>query len=168
MALKIGYQGRAVCRAAFLTADGIDMQINVLKSKSADNRSGKRNSRCIRSGIFRAEGFGSELEELTASARLRLLMAEAGNYIVILKRHSVRALTVLNYSSCYRSSSLGAKRNRAALISILESIHLLLNDVGSIADTAHEELGILKGGSSYLTVTVLLRLFSHHALYVAE
>ena len=160
-------KGAAVVGTALLTAYGIDVELYVLKSESRQYCVCKRDRGRIGRGAKATEHLGTELIELTASARLRLLVAEAGDEIVILKRHSVRAFTVLDNSSRDGCRALGTKRNAPALVSVLEGVHLLLYYVGGVTNASYEELGVLKGRRSYLAKAVFLCLLAHYTLYVS-
>ena len=80
-----------------------------------------------------AEHLGSELIEFAAASRLRLLVAEAVYYVEQAKRHRIRALAVLDDGADNSRRSLGTERESSAL-SVLKGIHLLLYDVGRLAD----------------------------------
>ena len=155
-------------RSALLAADGIEVKLNVFKPEPFENRGGKRNCGCIRGRALRAEHLSAELEELAASACLRLFVPEAGDYIIILKRHRVGAFTVFNNSSCNRGCSLGAKRNRAVFLSVAEGIHFLLNNVRRVTDASDEKLGVFKRGRADFSVSVFFSLLTHNPLYISE
>ena len=157
-----------VAGTALLTSDRIEVKLHVLESEAAKNRICKCDCGSICGRTLGAECLGTELEELAASARLGLLMTEAGDDIVILKRHRIGALSVLDYSSGNGCRALGTKRDRAVLLSVCECVHFLLHNVGGVANASYKKLGILKGGCADFAVAVLLRLLTHDSLYVTE
>ena len=160
-------ESRTVGGTAVLTADRVHVELYVGKAESVEHRICKSDGSSIGSGAGGAKHLSTELNELAASACLGLLVTEAGHDIIILKRHGVGALAVLNKCAGNAGGTLGTERNASALITVCKGIHLLLHNVGRITNTANKKLGILEGGSSDLAVTVVLGLLTHNLFYVS-
>ena len=90
--------------------------------------------------------------ELSEAACLGLLITEAGGHIEDLEGQCIVEQTMLDQSADSACGTLGLEGDGAVAF-ILEGIHFLLDDVGSIADSAVKEFGMLKGRRTDLLIT---------------
>ena len=139
-----------VFRSALGAADRIYMKRGILYAELLYKRIRHGYDREIRRRVRCAEHLGSELIEFAAS-RLRLLVAEAVYYVEQAKRHRIRALAVLDDGADNSRRSLGTERESSAL-SVLKGIHLLLYDVGRLADAAGKQPELLECRRSYFRI----------------
>ena len=86
-----------------------------------------------------------DLGELAVASRLRALVAEEGPRGPELHRLRQLVHAVLEVGAANRGCGLRAQGEPAPAL-VLEAEHLLLDDVGRLADPAGEELGLLEGG----------------------
>jgi hypothetical protein len=84
------------------------------------------------------------LVELPVAARLRALVPEEGPRVPELHGLGPLLHAVLEIRPADRRRPLRAQRQAAAAL-VLEGEHLLLDDVGGLADPSGEELGVLEG-----------------------
>ena len=106
---EVIYKRRAIRRAAILTAYRIYVEPDLFNSEAAENRRGESYRRGVRRRVKRAEHLGPELEELTRSARLRLLMPKAGDDVVVFQRHGIGAPAALDKRADNRRRALRAQ-----------------------------------------------------------
>jgi hypothetical protein len=90
-----------------------------------------------------ADRLGADLPELAEAAGLRLLLAEERAEVPELDRLRLLVHAVLEVGADDRRGALGAQRHGAPA-RVVEGVHLLLDDVGRLADAAREELGVLE------------------------
>ena len=98
----------------------------------------------VHRGIVGADGLGPDLPELPEAPGLRLLLAVVAAQVPELHRLGQRVHAVLEVGAADGRGALRAQGQRAPA-GVLEGVHLLLDDVGGLADPAGEELGGLEG-----------------------
>ena len=91
-----------------------------------------------------ADRLGADLVELAVAPRLRALVAEERARVPELHRLRELVHAVLEVGAADRRRPLRAQGEAAPAL-VLEAEHLLLDDVGGLADAAGEELGVLEG-----------------------
>ena len=91
----------------------------------------------------RSDHLGVDLRELPIAAGLWALVAEEGALGPELHRLRELLHAVLEIGAADRGGRLGPQRQGAATL-VLEGEHLLLDDVGGLADAAGEEIGVLE------------------------
>ena len=96
-------------------------------------------------GIVGADRLGADLPELAEAPGLRLLLAGERPEVPQLHRLGQLVHAVLEVGAADRRGALGAQRHALAP-ALVERVHLLLDDVGRLADAAGEELGVFEGG----------------------
>ncbi len=101
-----------------------------------------------------------DLMELPVAPALRPLVAEHGAYGPQPARRLVGKV-VLDDRTHHTGGELGAEREVLAIQAILERVHLLLDDVGDLADALHEELGVLDDRRTDLLVAVAPQPVGH-------
>ena len=105
------------------------------------------------SGPAIAERLDADLVELPVAPALRPLVAEH-------RAHVVQALAavvehrVLDRGAHHAGRALGAQRERVAVHAVVEGVHLLLDDVGHLAQAAHEQRRGLDDGRADVAVAV--------------
>ena len=102
-----------------------------------------------------AERLHVELMELPVAARLRPLVAEHRAHRVQLDGLGLHVEAVLDVRAQLGGRRLRTKGERIAP-AILEGVHLLLHDVGDLADPAREELRALEDRQTDLAIAVRL------------
>ena len=155
MGREIFHQGRAIARTALGTADGVDVQLDVGQTQLTEQGIGYGNAGGVSGRRFGAVELGTELVELTGTAGLGCLTAEAADDIEELEGHGIRAAAVLDDGTGDGCGTLGTQGDGTALVAaVKEGVHLLLYHVGGVADTAAEKLGCFKGGGADLVKAV--------------
>ena len=99
--------------------------------------------------------FGAELVELPESPRLRPLVAKPRAQVEETREVAAAPHVVLDERARDRRRPLGPQR-QAASLAIGERVHLLLHDVGRLADGAREERRVLEERSANLLVAEAL------------
>ena len=135
------------------TADGIEMQLQLLQAESAQEFDGKHDDFCVNCRTCLAQSLHAELVELAVASRLRTIIAEHRADVEELHESVRRIELVLQVRAHDRSRILGPQR-KAALTSIGERIHLLFHDVGRLADAAQEKLRMLENRRADFMVPV--------------
>ena len=100
-----------------------------------------------------AERFHVELMELAIPTRLGPLVPEHGPHGVQLDGFRMHEETVLDVRAQEPGRRLGPQRHGVAT-AILKRVHLLLDDVGRLADGPGEQLSTLKDRQANLLVAV--------------
>ena len=133
--------------SAFRTADGVDFELDAFDLELVKNLADHCDHFSIRSGRSSADKFRTELMEFAESSCLGFFITEAAGEIACLHRKSTVEKSVLNKGAHASCGSLRTESD-GALAFIEESVHLLLNNVGGIADTSCKEFGMFKGGEA--------------------
>jgi len=112
-----------------------------------------------------AQRLDVDLVKLAVTSFLRLLVAEHGTrgpeLLPLVVQEPVRY-------PCAHHARGGFRPQRQALaVAVLEGIHLLLDDVGHLADRTAEELGVLDDRQADLAVAVVLDEVAHGVLEIA-
>ena len=96
-------------------------------------------------GIRVAQGLDAELVVLAEAAGLRPLVPEHGAEVV--HAHGLRQIVhaVLQVGAADRRCSFGPQGN-AVTATVLEGVHLLFDDIGTLAHGPDEEIGVFEGG----------------------
>ena len=97
----------------------------------------------VDAGFRHVERLGTDLPELARATLLRTLVAKHRTGVVELGALAVRGQVVLERRAHHACGALGTQRDRAAAL-VLERVHLLRDDVGRLADTASEDVGVLE------------------------
>ena len=93
--------------------------------------------------ILCAVALHTELMELPESARLRLFIAIAGGQIIRLDGQGIVVQPMLEECPRRTGCSLGTQGDAVAALG-QEGVHLLLHDIGGIADAALKKVGVLE------------------------
>ena len=101
----------------------------------------------------RADRLYAELVVLAQSARLGPFIAEDGGEVAQLLHHALGAEVVLDEGADDGRSALGTE-GQAAAAAVLEGVHLLVDQLGPLADAAREQLGLFEEGGANLAVAV--------------
>ena len=147
--LKICLERLVILGAAGRAADRVYLERQVLDSEESEYFGGEGDYLGIGGGSRSAEDLNAELVELPVSAGLRLLVAIARGYIAGLLRQGLVEKPVLQECARSARSALGSERYRTSAL-VEESIHLLLHDIGGVADAAGKQLRMLEHGSANL------------------
>ena len=94
--------------------------------------------------VVGADRLGADLPELPEAPGLRALAAEEAAQVPQLHRLRLLVHAVLEVGAAHRRGALRAQGQRLAR-PLVERVHLLLHDVGRLADAAREQLGRLEG-----------------------
>ncbi len=139
VALEMLDQGDAMCAALLGIADGIDRQANpVVEAQLAPQPREQDHLLGIDVRTRKAERFDVELVELAVTAFLRSLVPEHRPG----EPHALRSLVsqvVLDRGADNARGGFGTKRQAFGGQLVLERVHLLLDDVGRLADRADEQ-----------------------------
>ena len=140
-----------VFAAAVRTADGIDVERDVLKTHLPEEDVNYRDDLCIDIRSLCTERFKAELVELTHSALLHLLITESGNVVKHPYRSSKARHAVLNIASDDACSTLRSQSDASATL-VLKGIHLFGYNVCGIANAPLEQICLLKCRDPYLLI----------------
>ena len=137
-----------------LVAERVDLDLESLREvEPPEELDEHRDHFGIERRVLVAERFHVELMELAIPARLGPLVPEHGPHGVQLDGLRVHEQTVLDVRAQEPGRRLGPQRHGIAA-PILERVHLLLNDVGRLADAPGEEFSALKDRQANLLIAV--------------
>jgi hypothetical protein len=142
----VSFQGIKVMGPTAIAADAVKAECEPFQSQLYIKLPSNLNDLGIEGRVGISYGFNAELVMLTVSARLGTLISEDCSHIVEPYWLGQVIHPVLHISTAHRGSSLGAQGELVSAL-ILKGVHLLLNDVGILADTAYKKSGVLKCGS---------------------
>src|ERR1700722_13096995 len=152
MGTEIGRELHAIGRARCRGAERIPQQLRAGQAEPPQQAGGKQNDLGIDIRALKSECLCVDLMELAVAPRLRPLAPEHGSHAphaqAALAQQAVR-------DDCARDagSRFGAQRD-VVLALIDEAEHLLLDDVGKVADRAFEQLRLLDHGNAEFLVTI--------------
>ena len=162
---EILFERGVVVLAALATADAVEVQFERLYPEPLVDGVQQRDDLDVRRRRRTAEKFDAELVMLAKSARLRSLIAEDRGDVVHLGGLSVGVERVLDESPRDAGGALGLQCHRPAAL-VVKGVHLLVDDVGGVADSACEQLGVFEDGGAYLADAILCGDASDHAFDV--
>ena len=116
-------------------------------SDRLQQRREQRDELGVDGGIVGADRLRPDLPELPVAPGLRALVAEEARQVPELHRLGQLVHAVLDVGAADRRGALRPQRERAPA-AVLERVHLLLDDVGGLADAAREQLGPLERRAS--------------------
>src|SRR5258708_121093 len=154
----------AICRARSRRSQRIDQELRAGQSETPQQARGQENDFGVDIRSFESECLRIDLMELAVASRLRPFAPEhrthAPDAQAPLAQHSVR-----NDGADDAGGRLGAQRD-VILALVDEAEHLLLDDIGKVADRALEQLRLLDHGNAEFFVTVTREDLSRDALQV--
>ena len=132
-----------VVGAAFRVAEVVQTQLETLDSELGNVLPAEFDDFGIDFGRPVTDCLYTELVVLTDTSGLRALVAEHRGHVE--HAHRLRSVVkpVLDVSTTNRRRPLGPKRDRISAV-VLERIHLFLNDVSCVSNTALEKFRVLK------------------------
>ena len=141
--------------AAGFTADGIEIQLQLLHAQAVQIRAGEQNDLRVRGRCGRAEELHPELVEFPEPPRLRPLVAETGRDIVQLDGQ--RAAGQILHEAARHSRRAFRLQGDAAPALVFKGVHLFVDDVGGVADAAQKDLRVRERGRADLLEAIRLR-----------
>lgn len=165
----MGHQGFAVGAALLGRTQAVQLQAHmlaVLQTKLAQQAAAQQDDLGVHIRAVEAQGLHTHLMELAVAALLRLLAAEHGTEVVETAAR-VAQKAVLDHGAHHARGHLGAQGQMLGLAvlvgTVLEGVHLLLDDIGHLADAAHEQGRGLDDGRAHILVAVALQHAAHLA-----
>ena len=143
MLIEPGVEPFEVGRAALPVADRIQLEPVVRHPQTAKQLVVELDQLRVYGGIVRADGLDGGLVVLAVTALLRRRVAVHRRDREQLLGLRLAMKPVLDVGAHDRRGSLRAERQRPAP-TVLERVHLLLDDVGAGARRAREQLGVLE------------------------
>ena len=164
MLLEVGDQRRTVLAPLFRLAQAVELQPPVRQAQLAPQRHGQQDQLGIHLRPGKAQRLGADLVELPVAAALRTLAAEHGAHVEQALAAVVQQV-VLGHGAHQAGRTLGAQRQvvgvAVLVLPVLEGVHLLLDNVGHLAQAAGEQLGVLHDRRAGVAVGEP----SHHAAH---
>ena len=148
-----GTQPLDVLRPAIVVAHRVDQQLETAEPGPPEDLDHHLDHFRVHRGRFRADGFRADLIELPVAARLRSLAPEHGADVVELLHPRPLIQPVLDVSANHRGRVFRPQRQRGS-VAIVESVHLLVDDIGVGAHAAREQLGLFEDRRADLAVVV--------------
>ena len=142
---QVRLQAVAVLPARLGTAEARQAQARLSDPQVGKQSGQKRDRLGVHRGIVGAQRLRPDLPELPVTARLGALVAEEAGQVPELHRLAALVHAVFDVGAAHWRGALGAQRQRAPA-AVLESEHLLADDVRRGADAAGEQLGRLERG----------------------
>ena len=146
-------QGLAVLRAAGSTAEGVDLQGEVLQAQLAKEFHHHADDLGVGFRLLGAEAFAVDLMELAHTALLGTFVTEHGADGEELAHGFAGVHTVFDVGAHDACRGFRAQGHGAAL-AVLYAVHFLLHHVGLGTDAAAEKVGIFHEGGAKFTETV--------------
>jgi hypothetical protein len=134
-----GLEELAVAQPRLGAAERAEPQADLLDPQLVEQRGEQRDGLGVDRRVVGADRLGAHLPELPEAAGLRALLAEEARQVPELHRLRQLVHAVLHVGARDRRGALGAQRDRAPT-AVVEGVHLLLHDVGGLADAPREEL----------------------------
>ncbi len=170
-ALRVGVKGGCIraevfhqvsaMRAAFVRiADGIDVQDNAIKAQPAPQAIEHDDLLGVDIGTVEPQRFGVELVELSVTALLWTFVPEHGPRGPYALRAFVSQI-VLDRGTDDAGGRFRTQRQAFTIEPILERVHLVLDDVGDLADRAHEQRCRLDQRHLHVAIPVLRHDIAH-------
>ena len=128
----------SVCGTALGTSDGVQVKLDTCDAKLTEKCVRKRDNGKVSRRALCTEHLGTKLEEFAAASRLRLLVTEAVDYVIILEGHRVGGASVFN-DCTYNGCSAFRTKGENSTVAVGEGVHFLLYNVCCITDTSLEE-----------------------------
>ena len=133
MLLQEADQSITVAWTAFRAAKGVDLQDHVGNFRGLKVVAEHGQDLGVDLGVVDTDDFCPDLVELPVTAFLRTLVAEHRADIVEFRDRILGIHLVLNEGAHHWSCSFRTQGHRGAAL-VAESVHLLFNDVGRLAD----------------------------------
>ncbi len=164
--LQVRDQPGAMRAALVGLAEAVDLEANVVaddETEVLEQRAAHQDLLGVDIGPGVAEGFDVDLVELAIAALLRPLVPEHHDLAPQAQR-SVVERVVLDHGAHDPRGRLRAERQPIAVHRVLEGVHLLLDDVGHLAEAAHEERRRLDDRRAHVDVGVAAHQRAHLVL----
>jgi hypothetical protein len=160
---EVGDQRRPVRVALGRLAEAVELEPDVftlLQPELAQQRAREQDLLGVHIGADEAERFDVQLVELAIAALLRPLVAEHRTHRPQAQRPVVQRV-VLDHRAHDAGGRLGPQGQPVAVHRVLEGIHLLLDDVGDLAQAAHEQRRGLDDRGQQVLVPIALQHGAH-------
>ncbi len=152
--------------ATLLAPDAVQVYDELAQAQRLEKAPRHLDDLSVQRRIAVADGLRAELLVLAEPALLRALVTKYRGEVV--QAHRLRQVlhAVLQVGAAYRGGPLGAQRHALAA-AILESVRLLLHDVGPRPDGSHKQTGILENGGIDARIAVELTQLRSFALDIS-
>jgi hypothetical protein len=137
-------QSLEVLRAALLVADRVELELVVRHAEAREQLVVELNDLGVDRRVVRSDRLDGELPELAVAAALWRGVAVEGPEGVELDGLRLAVEAVLEVRTRDRRRGLGPKREGAAAL-VLEGVHLLVHNIGSLPRRALEQRRVLEG-----------------------
>ena len=161
--LEVSDQGLAMGLALFRLTQAVELQGHVFAHLQAEvtPQGGRHEDEFgVDVGTCKAQHLRAHLVELAIAALLRALVAEHRADVVQALAAFVQE-TVLVDGTHGTGRALGAQRELVAVEAVFEGVHLLLDDVGDLAQAAHEQGRGLDDGRAHVLEAVAAHQLTH-------
>ncbi|EWS63466.1 hypothetical protein Y695_03301 [Hydrogenophaga sp. T4] len=153
MTFQVGDQRLAVRLTLGRLAQAVDFQLDAFQPQFGPEVAGEHDQFGVHIGTDEAQRLGAELVKLAVTAALRALMAEHRPH-VIQALATVVQQRMLDRRPHHTGGVFRAQGELLAVEPVLEGIHLLLDDVGHLAQAAHEQRRGFHDGRAQVAVAV--------------
>ena len=160
MFFKVGDQCGAMLLAFLGLAQAIEFQPHILQPQFLPQRLGQQDEFGIDMGSGKAQGLGAYLVELAITAALGAFVPEHRAHVVHAPAAFVQQV-VFNSRPYYACSAFRAQAQMFPIESVFKGVHFLFDDIGHLADAAHEQGCSLHNGRADVAEGETRHHFAH-------
>ena len=153
MGLQVGDQRFAVGQTLIGLPQAVDLELDPLEAQRGPEVTGQHDELGIDVWPGKSQRFGAELVELAVAPTLRTLVPEHGPHVIEALAAVVKQ-RMLQGSAHHAGGVLRPQCQLLTVEAVLEGIHLLLDDVGDLAQTPHEQRSGFNDGRAQIAVAV--------------
>src|SRR5690606_23279803 len=165
--LEVGHQCIAIGRTRLTGAQAVELQGHRIgQAEFLPQAPGEHDQLGIDVRPWQVEGFHADLMELAITSFLRLLVAEHRAGIPQFLHLATTGQTMLKHGAHATGSAFGAQ-GQGFFVTVEEGIHFLVDHVGTLANTASEQLGVLDDGQTDFLVAVAIEQADQRIFQVA-
>ncbi len=151
---KLLLQQRDILRPAILIAHRVQIELEAREPHAPKQLDHHLDHFGIHGGRFRADRLRADLIKLPVAALLRPLAPEHRSDVIKLLQSGHLVQPMLDVGAHHRRGGFRPQRQRTA-VAILESVHLLADDVGLFAHAARKQRRLFQDRRADLLVVVL-------------
>ena len=152
-----------MCLALVRLPQAVEFEAHILQAQIAPQCTGQQNQFCVHLGAGKTQCLGADLVKLAVASSLGALMTKHGAH-VIQPLATVVQHGVLRDGAHHTGRRFGAKGELLSVEAILKRIHLLLHNIGDLAQSPHEQRRGLDNRSPNIAVGIARHQVAHLGL----